>query len=315
MRNLIFVFALVFALFTSCNDDDGFTPIDDQTGTEQPVDTGNDEDDQQEEDDDNNDQEDDQEDEGGGDEEDNQDEDEDEDDQEDENDNNDPDASTSCFLTKFVKAGTGFEFVTGFERDNKGRVREIVQFSNGKLLQEVKINYSTNGTLRAMRMDASNGAQTNIHFDEKGRPVDGNTKLASGKVTTIHFALDNQDRIIKEIYRVEGKTVREMNYIFDGDNIAGEEGFLLRADGTKDIHKAKFQYETKGLNPYFFDQYVAHIALLENVSKNLRTAVINASGNKTLTIEYDLDNNLLPRAAKFDTAGGSFKAEYNTDCL
>ena len=165
-----------------------------------------------------------------------------------------------------------------------------------------------------MTLDAQ-GTVSNFHFDEKGRPIDGNRELSNGKTETIHFGLDSKDRIIKRITRREGETISEMNYVYSGENIAAEEGFILRADGTKAIHFAKFQYDTKGLNPYFFDQYIASIALLENVSKNLRTAVINADGKETLTIDYNLDNNLMPTQANFITQGGTFSADYLIECL
>ena len=301
MRNLIFVLVLAFTFFASCKGDDDFAPVDNGVELEEVIDIDNE--DQEDED---NDDEDDQDNED--DANDNNDDDEDEDEDEEEQELSD------CFLFESVLVGQDFKNVTLFDRNALGRLETITVKKNGSLTLKAKINYRSNGKLRAAVI-TRNSSESFVSFDIDGRPVDMRTTKSNGDETDTKYGLDDKGRIIRQIVRSKGETISERNYNYSNDNIASMTGFRVTSNGNKINVETFYKYDFIGLNPLAVDPYLAQIVLSSNVSKNLLTEIITGTGTQ-FKAEFQIDENLFPLYAKIETtADGKMEKEFVVKCL
>ena len=305
MKNLIFVFAILFTVFTSCADDDGLAVLVQEQEMEQVDDTNNtDDDDQDDQDNNDNDDNDDNngndDDDGGG------------------NGGDDNNIDEECFLIKTSLEGNGFDTGTAYERNAEGRITEILRIRNGETILEASANYRPDGTLRALVI-VSGEKKTNYHFDEDGLPLDGNSTLSDGTVNTIHLTLDSQNRIIKRIIREGGKDIAEFNFLYSGDILKSQEGYVIRTlssgnEVTIDLHRF-YKYDEKSANPFALDPYVAQLALGKNISAHMVTEMSTGTGVQ-FEASYELDSNSFPTFGKyFSPADGDMTENFTSDCF
>ena len=290
MRNLIFVFALLLTVFSSCNKDDDFAPVVDGVGIEDTLDPQiEDEEDEDEEQGEN----------------DEQNEDEDEDNNEEE---------LCLFSSSKLEGDFSFTQAKTFKRNAKGQVVEVSLAQNGGIIRKAKISYTEEGILRGIIIDSA-GRQDAVSFDAKGRPVDIASQFTTGEKSQTKFVLDNKDRITKKIVLKDGETTGETEYFYSADNIKAIRGFSIHSNGIKIPFERLYKFHEKGLNPFALDPYISGIVLGENVSKNLVTEMSNFNGAQ-LEVDYTLNNSLFPSSAtKISATDGKQKEVFELECF